>query len=76
MAGSNTNKMNQDTEKYHELLKKREKAKEKLATAVKKFRGVRHEDSVSELKDLNVKLCQAHLASIEEEIKEWEKKQK
>ncbi len=59
--------------KYQELLKKREEAEKKLAEATKNFKGIKHEDSASELQDLNVKLCQAHLATIEEEMKELEK---
>ncbi|KPJ70017.1 hypothetical protein AMJ51_02655 [Microgenomates bacterium DG_75] len=60
--------------KYQELLRKREEAKKKLVKATKNFKGFKHEDSASELQDLNVKLSQAHLVSIEEEIRELEKK--
>ena len=57
-------------DKYQELLRKKEEAKKKLAGVTKDFKGLKHEDSASELQDLNVRLCQAHLANIEEEIRE------
>jgi hypothetical protein len=56
--------------KYQELLEKKEKAKKRLAKATKNFKGLKHEDSASELQDLNVRLCQAHLAEIEKELEE------
>ena len=60
--------------KYQELLRKREEAKKKLIEATKNFKGLKHENSASELQDLNVRLSQAHLVSIEEELKELEYK--
>lgn len=59
--------------KYQELLKKREKARQRLADATKNFKGVKHDDSVSELQELQLKVARAHLISIEEEIKKFEK---
>jgi len=55
--------------KYQELLRKREEAKQKLAEATKNFKGVKHDDSVSELQELQLKVARAHLISIEEEIR-------
>lgn len=59
--------------KYQELLKKREKARQRLAEATKNFKGVKHEDSASELRELQLKVAQAHLVSIEEEIRKFKK---
>ena len=55
--------------KYQELLKKREKAKQRLVEATKNFKGVKHDDSVSELQELQLKVARAHLISIEKEIR-------
>lgn len=59
--------------KYQELLKKRGKARQRLAEAIKNFKGVKHEDSASELQELQLKVARAYLVSIEEEIKKFEK---
>ena len=59
--------------KYQELLEKKEQAKQKLAKALKNFKGIKHEDSVSELRDVQLKVRQAHLADIEEEIESFNK---
>lgn len=55
--------------KYQELLKKREEARKKLAEAAKNFKGIKHEDSATELQESQLNVARAHLISIEEEIK-------
>lgn len=55
--------------KYQELLKRRERAKQRLIEATKNFKGVRHEDSASELQELQLKVARAHLVEIEEELR-------
>lgn len=56
--------------RYQELLEKREKARQRLAEATKNFKGVKHEDSASELQELQLKVARAHLVEIEKELKE------
>ncbi|HUV42431.1 MAG TPA: hypothetical protein VMY36_00815 [Patescibacteria group bacterium] len=55
--------------KYQELLIKKEEAKAKLDEALKNFKGVKHEDSATELQESQLNVARAHLISIEEEIK-------
>lgn len=55
--------------KYQELIKKRKKAQEKLDQAIINYKGIKHEDAASELRDLQLKVAQAHLAEIEKELK-------
>ncbi len=55
--------------KYQELLKKREKAKKRLAKATKDFKGVKHEDSATELQEAQLNVTRAHLIEIEKELK-------
>lgn len=60
--------------KLKSLIEKRNKTKEKLDELVSKFRGVRHEDAAGELQDMQIKIQQAHLESLETEIAELKQK--
>ncbi|OGV90098.1 hypothetical protein A2Z41_03725 [Microgenomates group bacterium RBG_19FT_COMBO_39_10] len=55
--------------KYQELLIKRKEARTRLDEALKNFKGVKHEDSATELQESQLNVARAHLISIEEEIK-------
>jgi len=56
--------------KYQELLQKRDKIKQRLAEKMLRYRGVSHENSLSEIKDQEVKVLRAHLETIERELLE------
>jgi hypothetical protein len=60
--------------KYQELLQKRDKIKARLAEKMLRYRGVSHENSLSEIKDQEVKVLRAHLETIERELQGLEKK--
>ncbi len=59
-------------EKLKELLAKKEKVLSQLRKKLIGFQGVVHEDSESELRDSDIKVLQAHLVSIQEEINKLE----
>ena len=59
--------------KLIELKAKRDKYKEKLTRMYKNFRGVKHENSLSELQDSEIKVYEDLLNSVVEEIKLIEK---
>lgn len=61
-------------QKKKELLEKREKYEEKLKNLRIGFRGVRHEDSVSEIKYSMIKVYEDFINSIDEEIAQLDKK--
>ena len=62
--------MNNLDKKIQELKEKRDKYKNKLVNMYKNFRGVKHEDSLSELRYSEIKVYGDMLNSVEEEIKE------
>lgn len=62
--------MNNLDKKIQELKEKRDKYKNKLVNMYKNFRGVKHEDSLSELRYSEIKVYEDMLNSVEEEIKE------
>jgi len=62
--------MNSD-KKIQELKAKRDKYKEKLTNMYKNFRGVKHENSLSELRYSEIKVYEDLLNSVEEEIKKY-----
>jgi ribosomal 30S subunit maturation factor RimM len=66
----------ENKEKIKELIEKRDRTKKKLEELVSKFRGVRHEDAAGELADMQIKIQQAHLESLEAEIADLEKEEK
>lgn len=55
--------------KLKENIKKRDEYKAKLKEMYKHFRGVKHENSLSELQDSTIKVYEDMLNSIVEEIK-------
>lgn len=55
--------------KYQELLEKKQKYQEKLTNLYKNFRGVKHEDSSSEIKYAQIKVYEDFINSIEDELK-------
>lgn len=57
--------------KLQELKAKRDKYKEKLTNMYKNFRGVKHENSLSELRYSEIKVYEDLLNSVEEEIKKF-----
>jgi len=56
--------------KYQELLHKRDKIKAQLAEKMLRYRGVIHENSLSEIRDQEVKVLRAHLEIIGRELQE------
>ena len=62
--------MNSD-KKIQELKAKRDKYKEKLTNMYKNFRGVKHENSLSELRYSEIKVYEDLLNSVEDEIKKY-----
>ncbi len=62
--------MNSD-KKIQELKAKRDKYKEKLTNMYKNFRGVKHENSLSELRYSEIQVYEDLLNSVEEEIKKY-----
>ena len=61
-------------QKKKELLAEREKIQTRLNDLYKHFRGVRHEDSASEMKYTTIKVYEAHIASIDKELEKMEEK--
>ena len=59
--------------KYQELLKKRAEYEEKLKKAYIGFRGVRHENSASEIRYTQIKVYEGFINSIDEELAEMKK---
>ena len=57
------------TEKIDYLHKERIRLLEKIKFLRKNFRGVHHEDSASEMKYTTLKVYEAHLQSIEDELR-------
>lgn len=60
--------------KLTELKQRRDKYKEKLTRMYKNFRGVKHENSLSELQYSEIKVYEDLLNSVVEEIKLMENK--
>lgn len=60
--------------KIQELKQSRDKYKEKLARMYKNFRGVKHENSLSELQYSEIKVYEDLLNSVVEELKLIENK--
>lgn len=55
--------------KLTELKTRRDKYKEKLARMYKNFRGVKHENALSELRYSEIKVYEDFVRSLDEEIK-------
>ena len=68
MTGSKAGFLMLNKEKIAALLSKKEKAQAKLAEKYKNFHGVRHENSVSELRYVEIKVLEDFIASIEAEL--------
>lgn len=60
--------------KLIELKARRDKYKEKLTRMYKNFRGVKHENSLSELQYSEIKVYEDLLNSVVDEIKQLENK--
>lgn len=60
--------------KLTELKQRRDKYREKLTGMYKNFRGVKHENSLSELRYSEIKVYEDMLNSVVEEIKNLESK--
>ncbi|GEM_PF-2072672 len=58
-----------DQEKFEKLSKTKAEIDEKLVNLYRNFRGVIHEDSSSEMKYTTIKVYEAQLMSINEELK-------
>ena len=58
-----------EPQKIKRLFEEREKYQLKLKDLYRHFRGVIHEDSASEMKYTTIKVYEAHLHSIEDELK-------
>lgn len=56
-------------QKIDYLLGEKARLAEKLKGLYKNFRGVHHEDSVSEMKYTTLRVLEAHLRSIDEELR-------
>jgi uncharacterized coiled-coil DUF342 family protein len=61
------------TKKLQECIKKRDNYKEKLKEMYKHFRGVRHENSLSELQDSTIKVYEDIVRSLDKEIETLKK---
>ena len=59
-------------EKLKELHQKRDGTIKKLEELYKNFRGVKHEDSASEIKYTQIKVLEGFIESLNEEIKSLE----
>lgn len=59
-------------QKIEELKKKKSEYEEKLKKLYIGFRGVRHEDSASEIRYTHIRVTESFIQSIEEEIKSLE----
>lgn len=57
-----------DSKKYKDLVEKRAQYEEKLRKAYVGFRGVRHEDSASEIRYTQIKVYESFIHSIDEEL--------
>lgn len=57
-------------EKIKHLLEERKKYVDKLENLYKHFRGVSHENSAAEMKYTTIKVYEAHVQSITEELKQ------
>lgn len=57
-----------------ELIKRRDHAKERLKLLYLNFRGVKHEDSASEIKDMQIKVLESYIAGLEADIKNYKKR--
>lgn len=64
------------TEKLKDLIKKRDEYRVKLTEMYKHFRGVKHENALSELKYSQIKVYEDMLNSVVEEISSLEKELK
>ena len=62
------------SEKISYLRAERVKLMEKVKFLRKNFRGVHHEDSASEMKYTTLKVYEAHLQSIEDELRSYGEK--
>jgi len=60
-------------EKYKELEKEHKKIVEKLEYLYRGFRGVSHENSAAEMRYTTIRVYEAHLRSIEAEMKTLKK---
>ena len=63
------NKIQTREEKIKHLREERERLSEKVKFLRKNFRGVHHEDSASEMKYTTLKVYEAHLQSVEDELR-------
>ncbi len=62
-----------NNKKYKDLVKKRAEYEEKLRNARIGFRGVRHEDSASEIRYTQIKVYEGFINSIDEELASMKK---
>ncbi len=60
--------------KLQELKARRDKYKEKLTLLYKNFRGVKHENSLSELRYSQIRVYEDFVRSLEDEISELKSK--
>ena len=60
--------------KYNHLVEEHKKIAEKLEYLHRNFRGVSHENSAAEMRYTTIQVYEAHLRSIEKEMKELEEK--
>lgn len=60
----------EEKEKYEKLVEEHKRISEKLEYLHRGFRGVRHEDSASEMRYTTIQVYEAHLRSIEKAMKE------
>lgn len=58
-----------NSEKHAELVKKKAEYEEKLKKLYLGFRGVRHEDSASEIRYTQIKVYESFIHSIDEELR-------
>lgn len=66
----------EEQEKYDHLVAEHKRIVEKLEHLHRGFRGVKHEDSASEMKYTTIKVYEAHLMSIEDEMRALKGEQK
>lgn len=64
----------EDQEKYDKLVEEHKKLAEKLEFLYKGFRGVRHENSASEMRYTTIQVYEAHIRSVEAAMKEMQNK--
>lgn len=65
--------MRTSAQKINELLQKKQEVEDKLAEKYKNFHGVRHENSVSEIRYTEIKVLEDYLQSIVDEIESLKK---